>query len=48
LLQGIIGEMRKTSGTVKFGGSVGYCGQSAWVQVCWIPASSPGVEFNTN
>lgn len=32
LLQGLIGEMRKTSGTVKFGGSVAYCGQSAWIQ----------------
>ncbi|KAF5366995.1 hypothetical protein D9758_003982 [Tetrapyrgos nigripes] len=32
LLQGIIGEMRRTSGTVKFGGSVGYCPQSAWIQ----------------
>ncbi|KAJ7284591.1 ABC transporter [Mycena rebaudengoi] len=32
LLQGMIGEMRKTSGTVKFGGSVGYCPQSAWIQ----------------
>ena len=33
LLQGLIGEMRKTSGTVTFGGSVGYCSQSAWIQV---------------
>ena len=33
LLQGIIGEMRKTSGTITFGGSVGYCAQSAWIQV---------------
>lgn len=33
LLQGIIGEMRQTSGTVTFGGSVGYCSQSAWIQV---------------
>ncbi|KAG6909964.1 hypothetical protein DXG01_014233 [Tephrocybe rancida] len=32
LLQGIIGEMRKTGGSVKFGGSVGYCSQSAWIQ----------------
>ncbi|THV02862.1 ABC transporter [Dendrothele bispora CBS 962.96] len=32
LLQGIIGEMRRTGGTVKFGGSVGYCPQSAWIQ----------------
>ncbi len=33
LLQGIIGEMRRTSGEVTFGGSVGYCSQSAWIQV---------------
>lgn len=32
LLQGIIGEMRRTKGSVKFGGSVGYCPQSAWIQ----------------
>ena len=35
LLQGFIGEMRKTSGNITFGGSVGpgYCPQSAWIQV---------------
>ena len=33
LLQGLIGEMRKTEGSVTFGGSVGYCSQSAWIQV---------------
>jgi ABC-type glutathione transport system ATPase component len=33
LLQGLIGEMRKTTGSIAFGGSVGYCPQSAWVQV---------------
>lgn len=33
LLQGLIGEMRRTAGTVTFGGSVGYCPQSAWIQV---------------
>ncbi|KZP02968.1 hypothetical protein FIBSPDRAFT_769650 [Athelia psychrophila] len=32
LLQGLIGEMRRTAGTVKFGGSVSYCPQSAWIQ----------------
>ncbi|KAF6757234.1 ATP-binding cassette transporter YOR1 [Ephemerocybe angulata] len=32
LLQGIIGEMRQTSGTVTFGGDVGFCPQSAWIQ----------------
>jgi ABC-type multidrug transport system fused ATPase/permease subunit len=34
LLQGIVGEMRKTEGTVKFSGSVAYCPQIAWIQVC--------------
>jgi ABC-type transport system involved in cytochrome bd biosynthesis fused ATPase/permease subunit len=33
LLQGLIGEMRKTSGSVKFGGSIAYCPQVAWIQV---------------
>ena len=33
LLQGLIGEMRKTCGSITFGGSVGYCPQSAWIQV---------------
>ena len=33
LLLGLIGEMRKTSGSITFGGSVGYCPQSAWIQV---------------
>ena len=33
LLQGLIGEMRKTSGSITFGGSIGYCPQSAWIQV---------------
>lgn len=32
LLQGLIGEMRKTAGSITFGGSVGYCPQSAWIQ----------------
>jgi len=33
LLQGLIGEMRRKTGSVKFGGSVSYCPQSAWIQV---------------
>jgi ABC-type transport system involved in cytochrome bd biosynthesis fused ATPase/permease subunit len=33
LLQGMIGEMRRTSGEVVFGGSVSYCPQTAWIQV---------------
>ncbi|KAJ7039616.1 ABC transporter [Mycena alexandri] len=32
LLSGMIGEMRRTTGYVKFGGSVGYCPQTAWIQ----------------
>lgn len=37
LLQGLIGEMRATSGTVKFGGDLAYCSQSAWIQVRLLP-----------
>jgi ABC-type multidrug transport system fused ATPase/permease subunit len=33
LLQGLIGEMRRTTGNVAFGGSVGYCPQIPWIQV---------------
>lgn len=33
LLQGLIGEMRKTDGNITFGGSVGYCSQTSWIQV---------------
>ncbi|KAK7690924.1 hypothetical protein QCA50_006027 [Cerrena zonata] len=32
LLQGIIGEMRKVSGSVSLGGRVAYCPQTAWIQ----------------
>ncbi|KAJ6572650.1 P-loop containing nucleoside triphosphate hydrolase protein [Mycena sp. CBHHK59/15] len=32
LLQALIGEMRRTAGSVEFGGSVSYCPQSAWIQ----------------
>ncbi|TFK28166.1 ABC protein [Coprinopsis marcescibilis] len=32
LLQAMIGEMRKTSGEVVFGGRVAYCPQTAWIQ----------------
>ncbi|KAI0693122.1 ABC transporter [Cytidiella melzeri] len=32
LLEGIIGEMRRTAGEVRFNGSVAYCPQSAWIQ----------------
>jgi ABC-type multidrug transport system fused ATPase/permease subunit len=37
LLQGLIGDMRKTGGSVRFGGSVAYCPQSAWIQVGCLP-----------
>ncbi|SCZ87513.1 BZ3500_MvSof-1268-A1-R1_Chr2-2g04979 [Microbotryum saponariae] len=32
LLQGLLGEMRKTRGQVAWGGSVSYCAQTAWAQ----------------
>lgn len=32
LLEGLIGEMRRTTGSVKFNGSIAYCPQSAWIQ----------------
>ncbi|KAH9945256.1 P-loop containing nucleoside triphosphate hydrolase protein [Epithele typhae] len=32
LLEGMIGEMRRTTGIVKFNGTVAYCPQSAWIQ----------------
>lgn len=32
LLQGLIGEMRKTRGKFSFGGQVAYCPQTAWIQ----------------
>ncbi|KAM0753526.1 ABC transporter [Meredithblackwellia eburnea MCA 4105] len=32
LLQGLIGEMRKTKGSISFGGTVSYCAQTAWIQ----------------
>lgn len=28
----LIGEMAKVSGTITFGGRIGYCQQSAWIQ----------------
>jgi len=35
LLQALVGEMRRTGGSVRFGGSVSYCSQNAWIQVCF-------------
>ena len=41
LLQGLIGEMRRETGSVKFCGSVSYCPQNAWIQVCpLVPRSA--------
>ena len=36
LIQGLIGDMRKAEGSVRFGGSVAYCSQSAWIQVGYL------------
>ena len=50
LLQGLIGDMRKTEGSVRFGGSLAYCSQSAWIQVSfpyWIYRSSIELKFPT-
>jgi ABC-type multidrug transport system fused ATPase/permease subunit len=47
LLQGLIGEMRKESGAVKFGGSISYCPQNAWIQVS-SPAPFPTSYSLTN
>ena len=38
LLQGLIGDMRKTEGSSRFGGSLAYCSQSAWIQVSFTPS----------
>ncbi|SRR5258708_4114090 len=32
LLQGLLGEMRRTEGEVAFGGSISYAAQTAWIQ----------------
>ncbi|KAL1410703.1 hypothetical protein Q8F55_001645 [Vanrija albida] len=32
ILQGLLGEMKRLSGSVAFGGRIGYCQQSAWIQ----------------
>ncbi|KAF9357787.1 hypothetical protein BGX34_009218 [Mortierella sp. NVP85] len=32
LLNAMVGEMRKTSGFMEYGGTIGYCPQSAWIQ----------------
>lgn len=48
LLSGLIGEMRKVSGSVAFGGRVAYCPQTAWIQnatLVW-PVPSKYVIYN--
>jgi len=50
-LQGLIGEMRKETGSVKFGGSFSYCPQNAWIQVpvpSHCAASSPLLNGSQN
>ena len=37
MLEGLIGNMRKAEGSVRFGGSLAYCPQSAWIQVSFLP-----------
>jgi hypothetical protein len=32
VLAGLLGEIRRTDGTVTLCGSVGYCSQQAWIQ----------------
>ena len=41
LLEALIGEMRRTNGSVTFNGSVAYCPQSAWIQVSFGVWRSP-------
>jgi ABC-type polysaccharide/polyol phosphate transport system ATPase subunit len=43
LLQVLIVGMRRTFGTVEFGGSVGYCAQTAWIQVGLLISLSASV-----
>lgn len=46
-LQGLIGEMRRETGSVKFGGSISYCPQNAWIQVS-ILMHSPAFSISLN
>jgi ATPase subunit of ABC transporter with duplicated ATPase domains len=38
-LQALIGEMKRTKGSVKFGGSIAYASQQAWMQSCSLRVS---------
>ncbi len=40
LLMGLIGEMRKVSGSVSFGGQIAYCPQTAWIQNSTLVSST--------
>jgi ABC-type multidrug transport system fused ATPase/permease subunit len=46
LLQGLTGDMRKTEGSVRFGGSLAYCSQSAWIQVSFPPGVNEVPRLN--
>ena len=45
LLQGLIGEMRRTGGDVVFGGRVGYCQQTAWIQNATVVSAFISIQF---
>ena len=49
LLQGLIGDMRRTGGAIRVGGSLAYCSQSAWIQVgrCDQFHKAGGLNFRT-
>jgi len=50
-LQALIGEMRKETGSVRFGGSVSYCPRNGWIQVFVFPCcavSSPLLNGSQN
>jgi hypothetical protein len=40
LLSGLLGEMKRKRGEVSISGSVGYCGQTAWIQNSNVSVSS--------
>ena len=40
LLSGLLGEMKRKRGEVSISGTVGYCGQTAWIQNSNVSAST--------
>ena len=42
---GLIGEMRKVQGSVTFGGTIGYCSQTAWIQNATLVGDPSRVLF---